>query len=96
VPEGPETSRAADEVAAAVAGERAEEVVFGLARRRQLGAVLLDQTAVAGLGNDLRAEILFEAGVDPRRRACGVLLPGVPAVSGTGSRRRPPRVPPGR
>lgn len=57
VPEGPEIRRAAD------------EVVFGLARRRQLGAVLLDQTAVAGLGNYLRAEILFEAGVDPRRRA---------------------------
>lgn len=38
-------------------------------RRRQLGAVLLDQSAVAGLGNYLRAEILFEAGTDPRRRA---------------------------
>jgi endonuclease-8 len=38
-------------------------------RRRQLGALLLDQGCVAGLGNYLRAEILFEAGVHPRRRA---------------------------
>jgi endonuclease-8 len=38
-------------------------------RRRQLGAVLLDQSFVAGLGNYLRAETLFEAGVHPRRRA---------------------------
>ncbi len=38
-------------------------------RRRQLGALLLDQGFVAGLGNYLRAEILFEAGVHPRRRA---------------------------
>ena len=37
--------------------------------RRQLGAVLLDQGFVAGLGNYLRAEILFEARVQPRRRA---------------------------
>ena len=38
-------------------------------RRRQLGSVLLDQGFVAGLGNYLRAEILFEASVHPRRRA---------------------------
>ena len=38
-------------------------------RRRQLGALLLDQRFVAGLGNYLRAEILFEAGIHPRRRA---------------------------
>lgn len=37
--------------------------------RRQLAAVLLDQGFVAGLGNYLRAEILFEAGIHPRRRA---------------------------
>lgn len=36
---------------------------------RQLGAVLLDQSLAAGLGNYLRAEILFEARVHPRRRA---------------------------
>ena len=38
-------------------------------RRRQLGALLLDQAFVAGLGNYLRAEILFEARLHPRRRA---------------------------
>ncbi len=38
-------------------------------RGRQLGALLLDQGFVAGLGNYLRAEILFEARVHPRRRA---------------------------
>ena len=35
-------------------------------RRRQLGALLLDQGFVAGLGNYLRAEILFEARIHPR------------------------------
>ena len=38
-------------------------------RRRQLAALLLDQGFVAGLGNYLRAEILFEARIHPRRRA---------------------------
>jgi endonuclease-8 len=38
-------------------------------RRRQLGALLLDQSFVAGLGNYLRAEILFEARIHPRQRA---------------------------
>ncbi len=50
-----------DEVAA-----RLGEASF---RGRQLGALLLDQGFVAGLGNYLRAEILFEAGLHPRRRA---------------------------
>jgi endonuclease-8 len=38
-------------------------------RRRQLGALLLDQGFVAGLGNYLRAEILFESRIHPRHRA---------------------------
>ena len=38
-------------------------------RNRQLGALLLDQRFVAGLGNYLRAEILFESAIHPRRRA---------------------------
>lgn len=43
-------------------------------RGRQLAALLLDQRFVAGLGNYLRAEILFEARIHPRRRAadCGI------------------------
>ncbi len=43
-------------------------------RGRQLAALLLDQGFVAGLGNYLRADILFEAGVHPSRRPCD--LPG--------------------
>lgn len=38
-------------------------------RERALGAVLLDQTLVAGIGNYLRAEILFVCGLDPWKRA---------------------------
>lgn len=38
--------------------------------RRRLGALLLDQGFVAGLGNYLRVEILWEAGIDPQRRPC--------------------------
>jgi len=38
-------------------------------RGRQLGALLLDQRFVAGLGNYLRAEILLAAGIFPLKRA---------------------------
>jgi endonuclease-8 len=37
-------------------------------RRRSLGALLLDQSFVAGLGNYLRSEICFEARVHPAER----------------------------
>ena len=37
-------------------------------RHRTIGAALLDQTIVAGIGNYLRAEILFECRLDPWRR----------------------------
>ena len=37
-------------------------------RGRQLGALLLDQSFVAGLGNYLRSEILFSSGLMPERR----------------------------
>jgi endonuclease-8 len=36
--------------------------------RRQLGGLLLDQGFAAGVGNYLRAEILFVAGLHPKRR----------------------------
>jgi formamidopyrimidine-DNA glycosylase len=32
--------------------------------------LLMDQTKIAGLGNIYAAESLFEAGIDPRKRAC--------------------------
>ena len=38
-------------------------------RRRRLESLLLDQAFLAGMGNYLRAEVLFEARLDPVRRA---------------------------
>ncbi|KAA8999911.1 endonuclease VIII [Affinibrenneria salicis] len=38
-------------------------------RRRQLGGLLLDQGFIAGLGNYLRAEILWQAQLAPQRKA---------------------------
>ncbi|WP_271912269.1 endonuclease VIII [Vreelandella alkaliphila] len=38
--------------------------------RRSLGALLLDQGLVAGLGNYLRSEILFLSNVHPKKRPC--------------------------
>ena len=58
------------------------ELAAALARRRApLKAVLLDQTAVAGLGNMLVDEVLWWAGLDPRR----------PAALADGRRGRRPR-----
>ncbi|MGS2743682.1 endonuclease VIII [Halomonas sp. LS-001] len=39
-------------------------------QRRGLGGLLLDQGFLAGLGNYLRSEILFFAGLNPRHRPC--------------------------
>ena len=39
-------------------------------RRRTLAALYLDQGFVAGIGNYLRSEILFEASVNPFDRPC--------------------------
>lgn len=48
----------------------AEVVWTALAGRRQsIGAALLDQALVAGIGNVIRAEALHEAGIHPRRAA---------------------------
>ena len=41
-------------------------------RRKEIGAVLLDQAVVAGIGNVYRAEILFRAGISPYRRATAI------------------------
>jgi endonuclease-8 len=55
-------------------GIRAEDIVARLERlvfrRRSLGVLYLDQGFMAGLGNYLRSEILFCAGVAPERRPC--------------------------
>lgn len=51
----------------------ARTVHRSLARRSvPIGAALLDQRVVAGIGNVYRAELLFLAGIDPRRRASAV------------------------
>ena len=36
--------------------------------RRQLSGLLLDQGFLAGVGNYLRSEILFDAGISPYRK----------------------------
>jgi len=46
----------------------AERLASKTFRRRALASLLLDQGFVAGLGNYLRSDILFEAGVSPRAR----------------------------
>jgi endonuclease-8 len=38
--------------------------------RRRLAGLLLDQGFLGGIGNYLRSEILFVAGIDPARRPC--------------------------
>jgi endonuclease VIII len=60
---GPDVLDPAFDVAAAKA--RLEDARFA---RRNLGALLLDQAFLAGLGNYLRVEILWQAKLGPERR----------------------------
>ena len=47
-----------------------QRALADLARRRlPIGAALLDQRIIAGLGNVFRAEVLFICGIDPEREA---------------------------
>jgi len=51
-------------------GAKADEFVARLLRKRVgIGAALLDQNVVAGIGNVYRAELLLLLGIDPRRPA---------------------------
>ncbi|MFC2173965.1 Fpg/Nei family DNA glycosylase [Acidobacteriota bacterium] len=43
-----------------------------LARKAPVKAVLLDQSFAAGIGNWIADEILYQARIDPHRRACGL------------------------
>ena len=54
-----------DETTRATVEERLEDRRFA---GRHLGALLLDQAFLGGLGNYLRSEILFDAGLRPERR----------------------------
>ncbi len=56
-------------------------------RRAPLKAVLLDQTAVAGLGNLLVDEVLWWAGLDPHRPATSLTADEVAALQRTIRRR---------
>ena len=49
---------------------RVNRLRTALARRKiPVGAALLDQSVIAGLGNIYRAEILFACGIDPHRES---------------------------
>jgi endonuclease-8 len=50
-------------------------------RRRRLGGLLLDQGYVAGMGNYLRSEVLFEAGLSPELRPGDLSLEQSEALS---------------
>jgi formamidopyrimidine-DNA glycosylase len=52
------------------------KILVDAARRRQLPvkAFLMDQKAVAGIGNIYASEILHGAGIDPMRPACSLIL----------------------
>lgn len=57
-------------------GAKADEFVARLLRKRVgIGAALLDQNVVAGIGNVYRAELLFMLGIDPRRPANSLTEP---------------------
>ncbi len=58
-------------------------------RRQAIKTVLLDQAVVAGLGNMCADEVLWWAGIDPRRPACALDEPDVARLA-TAIRRRLP------
>ena len=49
-------------------------------RRAPIKGVLLDQGVFAGVGNWIADEVLYQAGIDPRRRACDLTAPQVRRV----------------
>ncbi|RTZ71890.1 MAG: endonuclease VIII [Gammaproteobacteria bacterium] len=57
--------------------------------RRRLGGFLTDQSFVAGLGNYLRCEILFVAGLHPNQRPCDLDELQLSRISHHPSRNRP-------
>ena len=62
----------------------AEEFAHRLSRRRiAIGAALLEQRVIAGVGNIFRAEALFIAAIDPLRSAAEVPHDQVTALWGT-------------
>jgi endonuclease-8 len=66
----PFLSRLGPDVVSAETGAVLAQVSDRRFARRQLGALLLDQGFLAGVGNYLRSEILFVAGLHPKLRPC--------------------------
>ena len=55
-----------DPLRAGTAGNRPSDLLSNLARRTiPIGAAIIDQSVIAGLGNIYRAEVLFLAGIHP-------------------------------
>lgn len=67
-------SPAASPVADGLAGLEPKKLAAAACRRRlPVKSFLMDQKAVAGIGNIYASEILYRAGVDPMRPACSLL-----------------------
>jgi endonuclease-8 len=60
-----------ERLTAAAVARRLQEPKF---MRKSLAALLLDQGFLAGMGNYLRSEVLFEAGIAPTRDAAGLSI----------------------
>lgn len=72
-----------DPLDASLNGEGMEELAANLSRRRiPIGAALLNQSVIAGVGNVYRAEVLFLAGVHPEVPANEVPDEDVEAIWG--------------
>ncbi len=63
---------------------RADRMRSALANRKMpIGAALLDQSVIAGLGNIYRAEILFACGIEPHRESRSLAAGEVDAIWAT-------------
>ena len=66
---------------------RADRMRTALSRRKiPVGAALLDQSVIAGLGNIYRAEILFACGIHPHRESRSLSAAEVDAIWATSKR----------
>ena len=61
-----------ESLTAAAVGKRLQQPVFA---NRALSALLLDQGFLAGMGNYLRSEVLFVAGIAPQRKPTDLTAP---------------------
>ena len=66
----PFLSKLGPDIMSASSNEVIQQLMSKRFQRRQLNSLYLDQHFLAGVGNYLRSEILFCAGVHPRMRPC--------------------------